>query len=71
MAKSDDPKRAILHNIADALGMRVEQFFGGDPALKTSAGEDECLRLWRKIGSDRGRAQALEALRAIADKEAI
>ena len=71
MAKSDDPKRAILHNIADALGVSVEQFYGGDPALKMSTGEDECLRLWRKIGSDKGRAQALKALQAIADEEAI
>lgn len=71
MAKFDDPKRAILHSIADALGVRVEQFYGGDLALKASTGEDDCLRLWRKIGSDKGRARALKALQAIADEEAI
>ena len=71
MAKSDDPKRAILHNIADVLGVPVEQFFGVDPVLKTSTSEEECLHLWRKIGSDKGRAQALKALQAIADEEAI
>ena len=71
MAKSDDPRRGILHSIANALGVRVEQFYGSDLALKASAGEDDCLRLWRKIGSDKGRARALEALQAIADEEAI
>ena len=63
--------RAILHSIADVLGVPVEQFYGNDPAQKKSMGEEDCLRLWRKIGSDKGRAQALKALQAIADEEAI
>lgn len=69
--KCDDPKLAILRSIADALGMSVEQFYGGDPALKTSASEDDCLRRWRRIRTDEGRARALKALQAIGDEEAV
>ena len=71
MEKFYDPKQAILHSIADALGVPVEQFYGGDPALKTTTGEDDCLCVWRKIKTDDGRARALMALQSIADEEGI
>ena len=71
MGKFDDPKRDVLHSIADALGVPVEQFYSDGPAPRTSTGEDDCLRLWSRIRTEEGRAQALEALQAIVDEEAI
>lgn len=65
MTKSIEPERVKLKQIADALGVPVERFFGDI----ISSGVDECLLMWSKIKTPEGRLRALEALRAIADKE--
>lgn len=65
MEKYDEPARALLQQIADALGVPVEQFFGPSP----SAGADEILHLWSRIRTEAGRTRALEALQAIVDEE--
>lgn len=65
MGNFNDPRRALLHQIAEALGVPVERFFTG--SMCTDA--NECLRLWSRIRTEAGRRQALEALRAIIERE--
>lgn len=69
MADTDRGTRAVLHRLADTLGIPVEQFFTGKPDLEGTAGADECLRLWFQIATEGGRQQALAALKAIAALE--
>ena len=66
MVKSAEPDRVILERIADALGVPVERFFTSSSSVDT----EECLRLWSMIKTQEGRRRAVEALRAIADREA-
>ena len=65
MRKFDEPTRALLQQIADALGVPVEQFFGAS----LFAGADEVLHLWSRIRTEAGRTRALEAMRAIVAEE--
>lgn len=67
MEYSDSSKHAALGQIADALGLPVEQFFANPPSMRAGMNSDECLRLWSEIQTDEGRRQALEVLQAIVD----
>ncbi|WP_147815592.1 hypothetical protein [Methylobacterium sp. WL103] len=58
-----------LQEIADNLGVSVDQFTTGKIAIDLMAA-DECLRLWSLLKTDRGRQQALDALRQVVETEA-
>lgn len=69
MDKIDAPRWALLHRLAAALGIPVERFLSDAPPMEATAQADACLRLWSEIRTEEGRRQALEALRAILERE--
>lgn len=69
METFDSPRRVLLHQIADALGVPVERLFADLSPAETDGSADECLEIWSRIRTDMGRRHALQALRAIAALE--
>lgn len=65
---SATPKRC-LRMISDVLGVPVERFY--EAAIQSgSADAEECLRLWLKLRTDKGRASVLNHLRQTLADEA-
>lgn len=69
MADLDTEAHMRLVEISKILGVSVDEFKARNIPAELLA-TDECLRLWSRLKTARGREQALEALRRVADDEA-
>ncbi|MGU3539951.1 hypothetical protein [Methylobacterium sp. A54F] len=58
-----------LRQIADSLGIPLEQFYGDVPPSHL-ADTNELLNLWYRLKTDAERNRALDALRSILDEKA-
>lgn len=70
MAEPKAEALARLQQLADVLGVPVDQFTTGKVPVGLMA-DNECLRLWSLLKTDKARQQALDFLRSLADEEGV
>lgn len=66
--------RLRLQQVADALGMPVEQFFAANAhsdVVAEAAETADCLDLWSRIRTAEGRRRVLDTLRVIVRAEGL
>ena len=69
MERDTEQKWATLSRLAATLDVSIERFFTEVPTNASTAGTDDCLRLWSQITTEEGRRHAMTAMQMIVDLE--